>query len=333
MRIIIIIIIMSDFYVTLPSDGSMRDFPDNTISTFRTRLPQTMKLQERDWEVALSEVVYPTVLNNVDDGCNYFEMVIPYYYPGTESFTLHASDTNRWRIRMDKIPNTLSEIPGLTQPINDKGVVQNPRANIFRIAIKHGFYRSARELVDEINYVLEHSIDPVMKGPTTPPNPNKVRLTYNTSYNRVALEFTGATINTIHFYYIRFCNRLALQLGFLTTQHGRDPTAWLRTNTLAPVPPDVYMGMSGLYLYSDVVQTQIVGSQNLQLMRIIPFENQKDNNTNGHAQWEGRHREYLPISKHYFDTVDIHIRNDMGEKVPFFSGKAIVKLHFRRKQL
>ena len=92
--IIIIIIIMSDFYVTLPSDGSMRDFPDNTISTFRTRLPQTMKLQERDWEVALSEVVYPTVLNNVDDGCNYFEMVIPYYYPGVESFTLHASDTN-----------------------------------------------------------------------------------------------------------------------------------------------------------------------------------------------------------------------------------------------
>ena len=50
--------IMSDFYLTLPSNSSMSYYEDNTLISFTTRLPNTIDL-EGDWEVGLVEIQYP----------------------------------------------------------------------------------------------------------------------------------------------------------------------------------------------------------------------------------------------------------------------------------
>lgn len=52
------------FYVTLSSDSSMEYFPDNTISHFVTRLPSSLELKG-EWEVGLSEFMYPHTWHNV----------------------------------------------------------------------------------------------------------------------------------------------------------------------------------------------------------------------------------------------------------------------------
>src|SRR6267154_1884331 len=41
---------------------------------------------------------------------------------------------------------------------------------------------------------------------------------------------------------------------------------------------------------------------------------------------------YIPIQKKSFDTVEITIRDDLGEKIQFESGKVLLTLHFRRSQ-
>src|SRR2546425_11711326 len=41
---------------------------------------------------------------------------------------------------------------------------------------------------------------------------------------------------------------------------------------------------------------------------------------------------YIPIQKKSFDTVQIIIRDDLGEKILFESGKVLLILHFRRIQ-
>lgn len=48
------------FYLTLPSNSSMKYFPDNTVACYTTRLPHHIQLESGDeWEVALVEIHYP----------------------------------------------------------------------------------------------------------------------------------------------------------------------------------------------------------------------------------------------------------------------------------
>ena len=49
---------MTDFYTTLPSDSSMKYFPDNTVAHFKTKLADHICF-DGSYEVALTEIVYP----------------------------------------------------------------------------------------------------------------------------------------------------------------------------------------------------------------------------------------------------------------------------------
>ncbi|GFT78283.1 uncharacterized protein TNCV_4451421 [Trichonephila clavipes] len=59
------------FYVTLPSDSSMHFFPENKISHFKTQLPSSVYLNG-EWEVGLSEIIFPHSWLNVNETNNYF---------------------------------------------------------------------------------------------------------------------------------------------------------------------------------------------------------------------------------------------------------------------
>jgi hypothetical protein len=46
------------FYLTLLSDGSMESFPSHTVAQFKTLLAHSLDLIDREWEVALTNMVY-----------------------------------------------------------------------------------------------------------------------------------------------------------------------------------------------------------------------------------------------------------------------------------
>lgn len=60
------------FYVTLPSDSSLKYFPQNKISHFVTRLPVPIDLQG-EWEVGLTEMIYSHSWSNVLEGGNEYK--------------------------------------------------------------------------------------------------------------------------------------------------------------------------------------------------------------------------------------------------------------------
>jgi hypothetical protein len=49
---------MSSFYVTLPSNSSMKFFPNNTLTKYTTKLNTPLQLEGK-YEVALTEIMYP----------------------------------------------------------------------------------------------------------------------------------------------------------------------------------------------------------------------------------------------------------------------------------
>jgi len=59
---------MSHFYLTLPSNSSMQSHDGNTAAKFTTCLPSAIDLSG-EWEVALSEIIYPCKFDYVKDEC------------------------------------------------------------------------------------------------------------------------------------------------------------------------------------------------------------------------------------------------------------------------
>lgn len=60
---------ISDFYVTLPSNASMQYFPRNTQSSYRTKLLSPLMLSG-EWEVGISEIFIPRNWFNIADHNN-----------------------------------------------------------------------------------------------------------------------------------------------------------------------------------------------------------------------------------------------------------------------
>lgn len=55
------------FYLTLPSDSSAVYYPSNSVAHYVTKLPERIRFEDGDYEVGLSEIVYPHTWYNVDN--------------------------------------------------------------------------------------------------------------------------------------------------------------------------------------------------------------------------------------------------------------------------
>jgi hypothetical protein len=84
---------------------------------------------------------------------------------------------------------------------------------------------------------------------------------------------------------------------------------------------------STIYTYCDIVKPQIVGDVNAQLLRSIPVEGKHDDivtNTFTNIQ-------YVSVQTKSFGDVEVLLRNDTGNPVPFERGKVVTTLHFKQR--
>ena len=85
-------------------------------------------------------------------------------------------------------------------------------------------------------------------------------------------------------------------------------------------------GFDTIYVYTDVVESRIVGDS-VAPLRALPVggshgETVSDRFTNNH---------YVPLLYSHFKSIEIDIRDDTGRRVPFEYGRVTVTLHFRRR--
>ena len=55
---------MTHFYLTLPSNASMKIYPNNTVAKYITKLASNIEL-DGEWEVALTEIMYTSKWANI----------------------------------------------------------------------------------------------------------------------------------------------------------------------------------------------------------------------------------------------------------------------------
>ena len=146
------------------------------------------------------------------------------------------------------------------------------------------------------------------------------------------------------FYYRAIARRLFITLPagmsvkfppILESILGLSPEQSLLCNTdqesatiRADLSCDLQAGIHALYVYCDLLQFTHVGDIKAPLLRVV--------NSGGEAgdvvtRYYERPR-YIPLQKKNFDSIQIIIRDDLGEKIHFENGKVLLTLHFRRTQ-
>ena len=74
-------------------------------------------------------------------------------------------------------------------------------------------------------------------------------------------------------------------------------------------------GFDTIYVYTDVVESRIVGDSIVPLLCSLPIR--------------GNNIHYVTLLRNKFGTISIDIRDDIGRSVPFEYGKVTVKRHVR----
>jgi len=89
---------------------------------------------------------------------------------------------------------------------------------------------------------------------------------------------------------------------------------------------DIMRGLNYMMLYCDLLEHVPVGDTKAPLLRIV-------DTTGSHGDIIHRTFEeprYIPLQKKHFDSVEVDIRDDLGNAVAFENGKLVVTLHFRQ---
>ena len=133
-------------------------------------------------------------------------------------------------------------------------------------------------------------------------------------------ELTGkVTVNLKKGYQLIIAGKMSIILGF-----GGKERKLVKT-TVSPYVADLH-GTANIYVYCDIVQPQIVGDTNAQLLRSIPVEGKLgDVVTKTFTNIQ-----FVPIQTKSFEDVEVLLRTDAGTPVPFERGKVIATLHFRQ---
>ena len=86
-------------------------------------------------------------------------------------------------------------------------------------------------------------------------------------------------------------------------------------------------GITSIFVYCDIVQPQIVGDTSVPLLRTIPVGEK----SGALITKTFTNIQYVPVQKKSFEDVEILLRSDTGDAVPFERGKVIATLYFRKR--
>ena len=112
---------------------------------------------------------------------------------------------------------------------------------------------------------------------------------------------------------------MAYKLGFT-------PKQLISKTTTGDRQLDLEYGFHDLFVYCDLIQSQYVGDALVPLLRIVPVEGE----VGQRVCKSFVSPQYVPVSRKQFETVEVDIKTDTGESVPFKFGRVLLTLHFRQ---
>ena len=359
----------SSFYVTLPSNGSKRFFPDNTAGVFRNNLAQPLEL-EGQWEMALVEMEYPitwkllTKENKV--GVAYFHkdtfgMIKPekrkaqftmgppevtYGFPLSKDIT-HSDNFSLEDLRLgmdafhlgraDLYQKVPSEVTYILIPLSEGRSMQvflNINSIIksmdyVEISIPTKYYHTPAQVARTMAEELRKEITA------------KTKIDEHVPEDTVDLQYfsVGAFYQSEYSIFQFFSDLPDSICGFVMYQSceelyrllGLEPPA--KAVVLRQFPFDSFSVRPLMRFNTPAlyVYTDIVADELVGDAKVPLLRTVPIRGQMGEFEHiEFRRPYYKPLTKGYISSILIEVKDDTGKDIEFTLGKVICKLHFRR---
>ena len=258
-----------------------------------------------DCSLTMQEPSFYAVLPS-NASANVFQTNSQHTFKIKTPFSLPASD--KWSVGLVEI-----QFPVMWRNMIDGYIMVKfeEKENPLKCDLFDGIYRSIEELLQEIYHALAAA-----------QLQNDITFRYDKIRNRIILQIQ----NRASGFGIKFSQNIINMLG-LSKQVDEYFNAGEYTMNK---PPDIYEGFSALYIYSDVIQSRVVGDTMAPLLRVVPIERDPNAHSSSYNWIRFEHVQYLPINQSQSDTIEVNIRRDNGDVVPFESGKVVLTLHFKK---
>jgi hypothetical protein len=278
----------------------MNFYPENTLTNYTTRLHSEISLQG-EWEVGLSEIIFPKNWMNVGEDQHITVTMYAIKYP------VGHVDYNK-------------EIAEAA----DEDMIKY--SYFVRAHISKGYYKDVGSLVNEMNRELNLSLDyfltlksPPSQFKSRPERDGFARFRYDANTNLVSV-YAMAQCE------VSMTEDLVNMLGFskddFPIENQQDIPEILQAPRLAIVDSE----RQTMFVYCDVVESVPVGDTSAPLLRVVDIDSPFRSIV--HKSFD-RPR-YIALRKMNFQSLEIDIRDSIGRAIPFESGTVIVTLHFRR---
>jgi len=118
-------------------------------------------------------------------------------------------------------------------------------------------------------------------------------------------------------------------LGFTETMYLNRNYLKIGKDKIIPSvrPGDLEAWLHTLYVYCDIVEPQYVGNTKAKLLRAVEVPNNPKCGDQIVIKYDYPH--YIPVLVNDFDEIEIDIKDDIGQRIPFMFGRTRLKLHFR----
>ena len=275
-----------EFTVHLISTASMDYFRDNTLARFRNFCKEEIAL-DGDWRVALSEIIFPTKLNNVTD----------------EEFTYFRA----------------SEVVVSKYSAGKRNIISRPYYGKKKF-IKSGQYTFIEQLINEIKTKLKDKIH-FDASPQEITNSMSIWMNANEG-----ISFPTPQIPSLLGYNAKHDEKGEYNIGYKMIP-SFDASYEGNELYESHFPNDLSSGTSPIFVYIDIIQNQTVGDAKDPLLRVIDLNRRIKNGSACSIKPNHRKNltnlDYKKSFTSSVQSISVQLRTKTGRLVPL---QVLVKL-------
>lgn len=281
--------------ITLPSNASMKIYPQNLTSEYQVCLPRQMDLTGAQYEVGLTGFQYPRSWFNFNTKTHYSVL-----------YTMAEAEEGQ----------SVEWCSPLFDPNGEDDGGDDEESRTRRVV--RSLYKTRRSVVPPGHYISPNEVMDLV-NPSTKVGAS---FAYNQARRKVSLYFRPGLHGCL--YKVRLTAALAEKLGW----PREELTLFGRESDIIEAPRTMCLDTVDLiYVHCDMAaDAHVVGDATTCLLRVIPVAGDPGQV----VSYEPKRVDWFPVRMSQFRTVRVLITDGYGDRIPFESGTCSVKLLLRR---
>ena len=276
-------------YLTLASDSSLQIFPENSIGSFRVKLPKKLYLDRKRHQIGLKFLSYPMKSHNVENG----------------QLSIAFTDATNWDGVTTQFDTEIES--GYYRGAQD--VVEAINSALRSIPAAH----------PEKYSPLSNNLVKLDLG--------DVEFEYNQHTEKITINAREMADYTISLQMSKeLFVKLGLGLEEDVTHSVGECCRFFELPRAGNHTVDLSLARSSIFVYTDIVEAdRIVGHRLVPLLAIAPITGAHGEQ----CYWEPRSIEYCTPRYDVIEEIQIEVTGDTGQILRFTSGKIYLTLHVR----